>query len=299
MIQHKLFFALLALATALLSGISVASARSDFVLDQHKAPSDGALLARHAPVLWLHQAERFGPVAVESYLAAAPLVGARRDVSACSARDGLAALDCYDAVDAGARPVVYAAAFHSRGRIALQYWLFSAYNLWSPTVPQSPDFWQAHEADWEAVTVLLDAQARPVEVGVSRHCGGARRSWTRVEKRGSHPVAYVALGSHANYFAPGSYRLDPRCWPSEAVAIYAAYKVPMVDHAARARFVAPIAVRVARADPVWMSFAGAWGEEQYARFPGNTFRFGSSPSGPAFHELWRRPFAVPAAWPAG
>ena len=36
---------------------------------------------------------------------------------------------------------------------------------------------------------------------VSRHCGGARRSWARAPKQGLRPVVHVALGSHANYFA--------------------------------------------------------------------------------------------------
>ena len=282
---------LLVLAVLALSGAGAAEARGQ------KLPSDAVLLARHAPLLSLHPAERFGPVAVEAFLDDVTLVAGSYDVSACSARDGIAALECYDAVDEGGRRVVYGAAFHSRGRSALQYWLFSAFNLWSPTVPQSAEFWQSHEADWEAVTVLLDERARPVEVGLSRHCGGARRAWSRVEKRGSRPVVYVALGSHANYFAPGATRLDPRCWPSEAVAIYRAYGVAMLDHAARSRLLAPPLVRVTRSSPAWMSFAGTWGEAQYASFPGNVFRFGASPRGPAFHQLWREPFRTPAGWP--
>ena len=118
----------------------------------------------------------------------------------CAARDGLAALQCYDDADEPAAPVVYGAVFRSDGRIALQYWLFHAFDLWSPLVPQSPDYWKAHEGDWEAVTVLLDAAGRPIEVGASRHCGGARRAWAKVEQRGARPVVYSALGSHALYF---------------------------------------------------------------------------------------------------
>ena len=298
-IAHKLLLILLVLAAASLSGAGAAEARTDFVFNEHKLPSDAVLLARHAPLLSLHPSERFGPVSVEAFLDDAVLDGESYDVPGCSARDGTAALGCYDAVDEGARSVVYAAAFHSRSRVALQYWLFSAFNLWSPSVPPSAEFWQSHEADWEAVTVLLDERARPVEVGLSRHCGGARRAWSRVEKRGSRPVVYVALGSHANYFAPGATRLDPRCWPSEAVAIYKAYGVAMLDHAARSALVAPGLVRVTRATQAWMSFGGAWGEAQYASFPGNVFRFGASPRGPVFHQLWREPFRTPARWPRG
>src|SRR5215213_7421043 len=127
------------------------------------------LLERHRPIVVLHPLERSAPTTVEGFLADADLSGGRYDVRACSARDGLAALECYDAADEPAPPVVYAAVFRSGDRIALEYWLFHAFDLWSPFVPQSPDFWKAHEGDWEAVTVLLDRTGRPIEVGTSRH----------------------------------------------------------------------------------------------------------------------------------
>ena len=61
---------------------------------------------------------------------------------------------------------------------------------------------QAHEGDWEMVTVLV-RNGRPVTVGYSQHCTGERRPWAAVERwQGStHPVVYVAAGSHANLFA--------------------------------------------------------------------------------------------------
>jgi hypothetical protein len=266
-------------------------------------PAPAVLLVRHAPILVLHPAERFAPAPVETFLTDSDLVGGRYDNRQCSARDGLAALDCYDAADAahGAAPVVYGAVFRvPDGRIALQYWLFYAYNLWSPTVPQSPDFWQAHEGDWEAVTVLLDAQGRPQTLGVSRHCGGARRAWGRVERRGARPVVYVALGSHSHDFRPVRRALDPRCWPKEAIAVFRAYNRPLYDNSGRGAVLVPKVVRVTARSPGWMAFPGRFGETQYVHFPNNDpIAFGAGPRGPAFHGLWREPFRTPATWPAG
>jgi hypothetical protein len=263
------------------------------------ALAPGQLLERHQPVVVLHPLERSAPTAVEGFLADAQLVGGNYDVRACAARDGLAALQCYDDADEPAPPVVYGAVFSSGGRIALQYWLFHAFDLWSPLVPQSADYWKSHEGDWEAVTVLLDAGGKPVEVGTSRHCGGARRAWAKVEKRGARPVVYSALGSHALYFAPGRYLQAERCWPQHAVLIFEAYKVAIADHAGKGRALSPRVVSVSRTRPAWMSFPGRFGETQYLHFPQATFGSGAGPQGPAFHALWRKPFAVPLAWPRG
>jgi hypothetical protein len=184
----------------------------------------------------------------------------------------------------------------------LQYWLFHAFDIWSPFVPPSPDYWKAHEGDWEAVTVLLDAKRRPTEVGASRHCGGARRVWAKAERRGTHPVVYSALGSHALYFGPGRYTQARRCWPKEALAVFDAYKVAVVDnvaHVAESRVVSPRVVTVTAASPGWMRFPGSFGEAQYLHFPQATFAYGAGPRGPAFHDLWQRPFAEPRSWPVG
>ena len=263
------------------------------------ALAPGQLLERHKPIVVLHPLERFAPTPVDGFLADANLVGGRYDVRACAARDGLSALQCYDDVDGPAAPVVYGAAFRSGKRVALQYWLFHAYDLWSPLVPQSPDFWKSHEGDWEAVTVLLDERGRPATVGTSRHCGGARRAWAKVEKRGTRPVVYSALGSHALYFKPGRYAQEKRCWPEVALAVFAAYKVPVLDHVSRGGAISPRVVPVSRSVPAWMAFPGGFGEDQYMHFPQQTFKFGTGPHGPAFHALWRKPFAVPLGWPRG
>jgi hypothetical protein len=298
--KHKLFsVAFGALIWLVLAVPGAARAERELVFQKHKVPSAAVLLARHAPVVVLHPLERSAPTNVEGFLADSELVNGRYNVRACSARDGLAALQCYDDADEPAPPVVYGAVFRAQGRIALQYWLFHAFDIWSPLVPQSPDYWKTHEGDWEAVTVLLDATGRPTEIGASRHCGGARRAGAKAETRGARPVVYSALGSHALYFRPGRYPQEKRCWPKEALLIFDAYKVDVVDHAARGRAVSPRIVAVTAKAPAWMRFPGTFGESQYLHFPQATFASGAGPRGPAFHGLWQKPFEEPRNWRTG
>ncbi len=263
------------------------------------------LLRTYEPVLVLHPDERFHPEAVDGYLADADLVGNHYDQRLCRAVDGPVAVDCYASADAahGEPVLAYAASFADADRTVLEYWLFYPFDLYSVSDPPN-EFWQDHEADWEAVAVVLDtttpSKPKPLLVAGSRHCSGARRDWARVARRGTHPVVYVALGSHANYFGPGEIPLDRSCWPPVARAIFKAYGVPLRDHVAHGQELTPALAPVAAAAPSWMTFAGAWGETQYVHFPKNApFAYGYGPKGPAFHALWRKPLATVLAWPRG
>ena len=261
------------------------------------------LLRMYAPVLALHPSERFRPEPVEGFLADSDLVAGHYDQRFCKSIDGPAALDCYASADAAHAlpPVVYGASFRSGKRIVLEYWLFYPFDLFQiASTPPLDQFWQDHEGDWEAVAVVLDAKEKPLLVGTSRHCGGARRDWVRVKRRGTHPVIYVALGSHATYFAPGEIPLDRACWPQVALAVFDAYGVAVDDHVGAGPAVAPAVVLVTAAAPPWMVFAGKWGETQYVHFPNNApFAYGLGPAGPAFHALWRKPLATVLGWPRG
>jgi len=283
-------------------------------------PSLASLLKRHVPVLVLHPAERVLPVPVEGFLADSDLVrrtatgwekaagplpaggsDLRLDQRLCVAVEGVASTPCYSAAEAAHRagPVVYGAAFRTRNRIDLQYWLWYPWNVYSPTVPPG-DLWQVHEGDWEAVSVILDLKGKPLHVGTSRHSEGARREWARVKKRGLRPVVFVALGSHANFFRPGAHRFDPRFVDPALISVIKAYGARPVDFAGNGRVVRPRLVRVTATAPRWMTFAGAWGEDGYVHFPDNLpIRSGAGPVGPAFHEQWRRPVAEVLSWPRG
>ncbi len=284
------------------------------------APSPQTLLARHVPLVVLHPAERFQPVPVDGFVADSsfeqrqpdgswapmpfvPTPGApwRLNQRSCATRAGIAAVDCYAAADAAhqAQPTVYGAYFRRGDRVALQYWLFYPLNPYSPEVPPNPLFAQVHEGDWELVTVILDRAGKPRTAGYSRHCSGARREWKRVPKRGQRPLTYVALGSHANYFAPGSYPHDKRCWPEQARIVFENYGKPLRDFVGTGRTISPRLVRVTATSPSWMTFAGAWGEDQIIFFPQATFTYGLGPTGPAFKTVWKNPIGVPLSWPKG
>jgi hypothetical protein len=279
------------------------------------------LLSRHVPVLVLHPAEQIKPESVESFLAYAdlqrrgsrgwakvdeplPAGGAdlRLDHRLCHAIEGIAATSCYASGQGQFRapPVVYGAAFR-RGRLLdLQYWIWYPWNAYSPTLPPG-DFWQVHEGDWEAVSVILDPRGRPLWAGYSQHEEGRRREWARVPKQGRRPVAYVALGSHANYFAPATHRFDPRVVDPLFISVIEQNGFRAVDRTGRGATIRPGLVRVSASAPGWMRFAGGWGEDQYIRTPTGepVGTSAAGPRGPAFHEQWRRPVREVRSWPRG
>ena len=273
------------------------------------------------PILVLHPAERVPPTTVDGFLADSdlqrrtasgwekvdgplPAGGAalRLDQRACRAIEGAPATSCYVATQAAHSdgPVVYGAAFRRGSRIDLQYWVWYPWNVYSPTVPPG-ELWQVHEGDWEAVSVILDRNGKPATVGLSSHCSGTRRAWSQTRKRGLRPLVYVALGSHANFFGPGTHRLDPGC-PNNPllIEVITSFGQRPVDRTGSGRVVRPRLVRVAASSPSWMRFAGAWGEDAYVHFPGNEpIRYGLGPVGPAFHRQWRNPVAEVMRWRRG
>jgi hypothetical protein len=103
----------------------------------------------------------------------------------------------------GAQPTVYfqAVRYDDTGEYAVQYWFLYLFNFRL----------NEHESDWEQVTVRLDPDKNPVQVLYSAHEGGNRRDWEGVEKAGERPVAYPALGSHANYFGTGRHPVSVGC----------------------------------------------------------------------------------------
>ena len=193
-------------------------------------PGDDATLAqRYAPVFYFHPAELFRPQPVEVIVEQARLRESRRlwfDINLLlspQVRDlltlpsdsntfldvwygdeGSSASTNYSAHRAyyqallspavgGPSPTVYAHVVRDEDpdHITIQYWASYFYNDW----------FNKHEGDWEMVEVVLSAAGEPEWVILSQHHGGTRRPWAAapVEEE-THPVAYVALGSHANYF---------------------------------------------------------------------------------------------------
>jgi hypothetical protein len=87
---------------------------------------------------------------------------------------------------------------------SLQYHYFYAFNDWR----LAANGINHHEGDWEMVAVYLKNE-EPYSLLLSQHGTGAMELWQDVrcvkDKDGretTHPLVYVALGSHANYSRP-------------------------------------------------------------------------------------------------
>jgi len=224
--RHR-FVPLVVLALLLLTFIT-----SAFAGAAPPPSSDEELARRYAPVFYFHPDELFRPQPVDVIVEQARLRQSRRLWFDVNLLLQLEALDLFDlesdeshfldvwygdrgssaytnysahrayyeaalSPEAGGPPAaVYAHVVRDEDpkQITIQYWALYFYNDW----------FNKHEGDWEMVQVILGADEEPEWVVLSQHHGGTRRAWAHAPvEEGVHPVAYVALGSHANYFVGG------------------------------------------------------------------------------------------------
>ena len=299
---------------------------------------DRTLLDMYQPVTYLDPVEQFGPASVQSFVADADLeqfnagswvlvdenpepgqlpgpgTGAwRLNQDSCTPTLVLGGLACYAAAgnEGAGASVVYGHVARVPGAVVLEYWFFYYDDVYSYTYPPSDFIWQAHEGDWEAVSVVLSEDEQPQYVGYSQHCLGQRRAWSSTPLLGTHPVVYVADGSHANYFTAGIHPINVQCIPPPAIAFLQAVHLPLpADHVfdggevAGPREAGGTFTHLRVIDdghPSWVSFPGSWGEAQYFHAPApiGTVPFGTSPQGPAYHSLWVDPLGTLAGWPLG
>lgn len=92
------------------------------------------------------------------------------------------------------------------GLVDVEYWSFYAYN--------DGFLGFNHEADWEHVTVSIDpkanaSQGKVLQVFFSAHKGGTtlKPGDASLQMDGTHPISYIAKGTHANYPKPGTYEI--------------------------------------------------------------------------------------------
>lgn len=151
---------------------------------------------------------------------------------------------------------VTAPAFYYRSGNEIHYWFFFSDDPKTEAIRDDP--WE-HEGDWEHVVVLV---AGPDKfVGIEYHGHGCQPvSSTKPELDGTHPVVYVARGSHAMYEAPRPAASWPASCPSLAQDIFTG----TTDEAA---FTAGVSktwrtwehLRPIEQQP-WYGFGGAWGD---------------------------------------
>lgn len=282
--------------------------------DSLSPPDLEGLIEDYRPVLYFHPDEIFRPQPVDVLLQTARLrqirgalpdanvlstislarLPAYRDISfyldvwlgdegSSDARNYSALRDYYvKALSpwAGGPPIVtyaHAVANEANGHITLQYWFFYFYNDW----------FNKHEGDWEMIQVMLDRAGQPQWAVYSQHQGGTRRRWQEVPvEDGTHPVVYVALGSHANYFWGDELFPHGRVVGNSQVTVldrtgFAGRVMPAVEVLPDHR---PDAQEEPIAELAWMDYGGRWGEKTaVAGFEG--------PTGPCFKgDQWDQPY---------
>lgn len=134
-----------------------------------------------------------------------------------------------------------------------------------------------HQSDLEVIEVFLDGGGNPTQVLYSQHLAGENAAWGDVETQNGHPVVYVALGSHANYFRPYQGKIGiendvvnsggPTITPDQLKL------VTLFDQPNRP------------ADQSWLSFPGRWG------FVGTDIQIATGmagPLGPVFNDNGQR-----------
>jgi len=178
----------------------------------------------------------------------------------------------------------------------LQYFFFYPYNNWL----------NKHEGDWEMIQVILDENTKsPLKITYSWHYGGSTFDWndSRVEKIAeTHPVVYVASGSHASYWSKGDHKFSQHGIPCF-----------FTDHADPVKTLIPLGSGITSSDIqadlrylpqtfyslsnnidqlLWTRWEGYWGETEMFSISGN-----SGPQGPYYQSIdkryyrWRNPVA--------
>jgi hypothetical protein len=160
---------------------------------------------------------------------------------------------------------VYATVMSTGSLTVIQYWFFYVFN----NGPLND-----HQGDFELIEIFLDGSNNPQIVLYSQHFAGQNAAWNDVEKVDRHPVAYVAQGSHANYFKPyqGKIGLESDIVGNDGITIdFDQANIVMLE------------------DQSWLDFAGRWG---YWGTEAEVALGRAGPHGPVFNQdgiRWAQP----------
>lgn len=107
------------------------------------------------------------------------------------------ALDCND----GKATAIYYRRTSHEGRWYWDYWWFFRFNDYGGPLSDCDYYCSDHEGDWEGVTVITTASLQPEIVGVvyAAHKERILVDGSLAPRSGSHPVVFVANGTHASY----------------------------------------------------------------------------------------------------
>jgi len=171
-------------------------------------------------------------------------------------------------------PVVYATAIECEDHnlIALQYWFhyYKDDKLFSP------------HGDFEMVTVFLDRTTRrPVKMTFSQHFCKKSVAWEQVQKQeGTHPVVFVAKGSHASYHTADTTFVETSCLFQTPPILYDDHKGDGLQLSFN-EYELQILPRLLEVNSssltAWLLYSGRWGAES-----GLPTSIGISPNTPPF-----------------
>lgn len=174
-------------------------------------------------------------------------------------------------------PTYYYRVTEADGYTMLQYWFFYPYNDFHTSHGGSND----HEGDWENVIVYLQAD-KPAYAVYASHGGGGehhRRAWDELTLINSHPMVYVAAGSHGSYFTPELAPVEKKRFRSgEAVG-------PGSDYP----YAEPKSLDVSWCE----DYQGRWGARQWDR---PIYEVGDNKGGPPTGPKFNRDGTVRVAW---
>ncbi len=258
------------------------------------AQTSTGLVSRFAPVLHFTSGEKFYPTSVD-YLIQSSVVEERQAngssvlITASPSNSNLGSynattyldnkLGTLDAIaaDYSSRAsslgyFAYAHTVNATGLTVIQYWFFYAYN----NGPLND-----HQGDLEVVELFLDSSGNPLRALYSQHGAGENAAWSDVEKQDTHPLVYVAQGSHANYFRPyqGKIGIENDVVSNSGLTLNPTdlTLVPLGEQGSH-----PL-------DQSWLDYPGRWG---YVGTPDQVALGEAGPLGPVFNQngvRWSQP----------
>ena len=187
-----------------------------FAFKTLQAETSQELASKYAPVLRFTSGEKFYPTSVDYIIDSSALKFRNHDgtsnvINPSPSVSDLGSytssdlfldnkLGTFDAIAADYASKASGIGYYAYVNIAnsgsykvIQYWLFYVFN----NGPLND-----HQGDVEVVEIFLDTSGNPQKALFSQHGSGENADWGDVDKTDTHPVVYVAQGSHANYFRP-------------------------------------------------------------------------------------------------
>ncbi len=181
----------------------------------------------------------------------------------------------------GEGSVTYYRRTSHRGRWYWDYWWFFRFNDYTGKVNECQIICGDHEGDWEGVTVITTAAIRPEVLGTiyATHKDRVMVGAPILPVVGTHPLVFVAKGTHASY----PFRCGGECDQYSPLPGFSQTHLPEESHDGRASWVhnrddsceeaecvRPLSEAVSGVNDSlpfagsWAAWSGAWGETCYS-----------------------------------